>query len=312
MKADSFSRFALDQLSGLEGVSCRAMFGGHGLYCDRRFFGILWRGRLFLKVDERSRPDFVQAGMSPFTPGGGRTMESYYEAPADVLEDRERLTAWARRAVAAGSSSPSLPRPQAERRRGEVFAVHPATAGRWEDLVALFGPRGACAGCWCMYWRVPRSQYQRNSGAGNRRGLRRLIAGGSEPGLIGYVDGEPAAWCALAPRAEYSGLARSRVLAPVDDRPVWSITCFFVARRHRRKGLTVRLLREAVRHAARRGARVMEGYPVEPARGTVPDVFAWTGLSAAFRRAGFTEVARRSATRPIMRRALRPRDGKER
>jgi GNAT superfamily N-acetyltransferase len=114
-------------------------------------------------------------------------------------------------------------------------------------------------------------------------------------------------WCAVAPRAAYGGLARSRVLKPVDEEPVWSVTCFYVARDHRRRGITVGLLGAAAELAAKRGAKLIEGYPVEPKGGESPDAWVYTGLAGAFRKAGFREVARRSPTRPIMRRALRRR-----
>jgi GNAT superfamily N-acetyltransferase len=181
---------------------------------------------------------------------------------------------------------------------------HPATPDRWRDLEKLFGPRGACAGCWCMWARLPRAQFHAGMGAANRRALRRVVGSGEPPGILAYVDGEPAGWCGLGPRADFRRLETSKVMAPVDDRPAWSVVCFFVARPHRRKGLSVRLLREAVRHAAARGATIVEGYPTE-AHAKASDAFVWTGLASAFERAGFREVARRSRTRPIMRRVIR-------
>jgi GNAT superfamily N-acetyltransferase len=191
--------------------------------------------------------------------------------------------------------------------------VHPLTPDRWDDVVELFGPRGACAGCWCMYWRMPASEWnarRAGGGAANRDALRRVVARGA-PGLVAYVDGVPAGWCALAPRADYVRLANSRVLAPVDEAPVWSVPCFFVARPFRRRGLTVNLLRAASAEAARRGARAIEGYPVDAGGGRAPDVFVYTGLPGAFEAAGFREVARRSKTRPIYRKVLRaPRAGR--
>jgi GNAT superfamily N-acetyltransferase len=108
-------------------------------------------------------------------------------------------------------------------------------------------------------------------------------------------------WCALAPRATYVRLGTSRNLKPVDEQPVWSVSCFFVARPYRRRGVTVQLLRAAVKHARSRGARIVEGYPIEPGDGNVPAAFAWTGFVPAFREAGFDEVARRSPRQPIMR-----------
>jgi GNAT superfamily N-acetyltransferase len=186
-----------------------------------------------------------------------------------------------------------------------AIRVHPVTPERWPDVEALFGPRGACAGCWCMWWRVRRSEWSKGKGDGNRRALRSLVRRGEPTGLLAYAGEEPVGWAALAPREAYPGLERSRTLQRVDDRPVWSVTCFFVARAHRRRGVTVKLLEAAVRHARARGAECIEGYPIEPKKGSVPDVWVFTGLAAAFRKAGFREVARRSETRPIMRRTLR-------
>src|SRR3712207_1634171 len=157
---------------------------------------------------------------------------------------------------------------------------------RWEDLERLFGERGACGGCWCMWWRLRRSEYDRQKGEGNRRSLRALVEAGEPVGILAYLAGEPVGWCAVAPRRSYPGLARSRILAPVegedggdgDGEAVWSVTCLFVARPYRRRGLTARLLEAAVAHARDRGARVVEGYPVEPRQPAMPPVFAATGI----------------------------------
>jgi GNAT superfamily N-acetyltransferase len=191
--------------------------------------------------------------------------------------------------------------------------IHPLTAARWADFETLFGARGACGGCWCMWWRLARAHWNRGKGEGNKRALRRIVAAAARPaaapGLIAYAAGEPVGWCAVAPRAMYPVLERSRTLARLDDEPVWSVTCLFVARPWRRRGVTVALLRAAADHARRCGARIVEGYPVEPRSGAMPDAFAWTGLVSAFLRAGFAEVARRSATRPIVRRTVSARRG---
>ena len=190
-------------------------------------------------------------------------------------------------------------------KRAPALAFHPATAERWPDVERLFGQRGACAGCWCMFWRLPRKDWTAGKGEGNRRALRKLVRSGAEPGVLAYQDGEPIGWCAAAPRADYPALARSRVLAPVDDRHVWSVACLFVARPHRRRGVSARLLEAAVEHAGRHGVTLVEGYPTVPSTDRAPDAFLWTGTAAAFERAGFREVARRSPTRPIVRRKAR-------
>ena len=183
-----------------------------------------------------------------------------------------------------------------------ALTVHPLTPYGWPDLESLFGPRGATGGCWCMYWRLPRSQFDYLKGDGNRDAFREIVAGAERPpGLLAYRGAVPVGWCAIAPRDEYTTLERSRVLMRVDDAPVWSITCFFVARASRRQGVTSVLIDAAIAFAAEHGARIVEAYPIDPRKPEVPPVFAWTGLASAFERAGFSEVARRSETRPIMR-----------
>lgn len=181
---------------------------------------------------------------------------------------------------------------------------HPLTPDRWSDFERLFGPRGACGGCWCMHARRSSRDFAANKGDGNRRAFRRIVQAGPPPGILAYAGDRAVGWCAIAPRREFVRLATSRVLAPVDDQPVWSVPCFFVAREWRRRGLSARLLRAALSYARSRGARIVEGYPIEPYADNVPAPFAWVGLPATFRAAGFHEVARRSKARPIMRRTL--------
>ena len=183
----------------------------------------------------------------------------------------------------------------------ETFDIHSVTPERWEDLEELFGPRGATGGCWCMYWRLKRSEYELLKGEGNHQLMKSIVDSGEVPGLLAYVDGKPAGWCSIAPRENFTTLARSRILKPVDDQPVWSVVCFFIAKTYRRQGLSVRLLETAVRFARDHGAKIVEGYPSDTAEGGSPDVFVYTGLASAFEHAGFREVLRRSPTRPIMR-----------
>ena len=185
------------------------------------------------------------------------------------------------------------------------LAFHPLTGERWPDLEELFGQRGACGGCWCMWWRLTRAEFEKKKGTANRRAFKKIVRDGEEPGILAYAGEVPVGWCAIAPRETYPSLERSRILKPVDERPVWSITCFFIARPHRRRGVSVRLIEAAVKYARTRGAKIIEGYPVGPRKGSIPDAFAWTGVPAAFEKAGFKEVLRRSPTRPIMRRRLR-------
>jgi GNAT superfamily N-acetyltransferase len=181
------------------------------------------------------------------------------------------------------------------------LSTHPLTEERWSDLEQLFGRNGACGGCWCMWWVVPRKQFDAQKGDANKAALRGRVASGEVPGLIGYLDGAPVAWCAVQPRTCYPVLERSRSLGRVDAAPVWSIVCLFIARPFRRRGLGVQMIGQAVAHARRGGAPIVEAYPVVPKAGRMPDAFAWTGVVAAYEQAGFVEVAAPSATRRIMR-----------
>lgn len=181
---------------------------------------------------------------------------------------------------------------------------HPLTPARWADFEALFGERGACAGCWCMFSLLSRKEWEAGKGAGNREAMKSRVDSGVVPGLLAYEGGEAVGWIALAARETYPLLERSRIMAPVDDEPVWSVVCFFVDRQHRGQGLSVALLNAAAEYARQRGARILEGYPVDPDKPTAP-AFAWHGTASAFRKAGFEEVVRRSPTRPLMRRELR-------
>jgi GNAT superfamily N-acetyltransferase len=198
---------------------------------------------------------------------------------------------------------------EAEARAAVRLAFHPVTPERWIDFEKLFGPRGACGGCWCMWWRLKRSEFEKQKGAKNKRAMKKIIASGEVPGILAYADGQPVGWCAVGPRESYPVLQRSPTLKPVDDQLVWSITCFFVARPYRRRGVSRELLEAAVAYAGKRGARIIEGYPVEPKMGQLPDAFAWIGLPSTFRKVGFVEVLRRSPTRPIMRHMVGRRPG---
>lgn len=180
--------------------------------------------------------------------------------------------------------------------------IYPLTADRWPDFVRLFGDRGTGGGCWCMFWRLPtRGQYREQKGAANKEAMHALVRSGGRPGLLAYAGTEPIGWCAIAPREAYPALQRSRSRRPVDREPVWSITCLYVARPHRRQALSIALIKAAVRYVRSQGGRIVEGYPVPPKRHTTSTNYAFTGFIAAFLEAGFTEVCRRTETRPIMR-----------
>ncbi len=181
------------------------------------------------------------------------------------------------------------------------LVFHPVTPDRWQDLEKLFGPRGAIGGCWCMWWRIKRVDFEKNQGDGNHQSMRAIVDSGKVPGILAYAAGEPVAWCSVAPREDFPVLDRSPILKRVDDQQVWSIVCFYIARPFRHQGLSSRMLEAGVDFAKQNGARIVEGYPIEPKKDSAPDIYIFTGMISTFLKAGFKEVARRSKTRPIVR-----------
>jgi GNAT superfamily N-acetyltransferase len=183
--------------------------------------------------------------------------------------------------------------------------VHPLTPDRWEDLAVLFDRPGDARGCWCMYWRVRAGEFDRLWGRRARAAFQEVVAAGPPPGLLAYRDGRPVGWCAVAPRETYPRVLRSPVLRPVDESPAcWAIVCFYVERGERRGGVAAALLDAAVQLAAAGGAEAVEGYPKDTDGASRHANEMFVGSMSMFAEAGFTEAARRSPTRPIMRRQL--------
>ncbi|MCL5985149.1 MAG: GNAT family N-acetyltransferase [Actinobacteria bacterium] len=177
----------------------------------------------------------------------------------------------------------------------------PVTPKEWGDLERLFGPRGACGGCWCMWWRLTRAEFEKKKGELNRDALKKLVDSGTAPGILAYLDDQPVGWCSVGPRETYPALERSKKLKRIDYDPAWSIVCFFVAKKFRRQGITSELIKAAVDYARENGAKIVEAYPTDPPNEKYPDIFAYTGFLSTFLNAGFTEVDRRSKSRSIVR-----------
>jgi GNAT superfamily N-acetyltransferase len=191
---------------------------------------------------------------------------------------------------------------------GFAFDARPLTPDTWADLEALFDlPGGSIVrGCWCMYYRRSgKVSVSAAAGPDNKQQLCDLVSGGTVPGLVGYVDEAPAGWISLGPREEYAKLQRSRVMKPVDDAEVWSVVCTYVAKAYRGRGVQHRLLAAGVDFARSQGVRLLEAYPVDKPERSHDD-FMFFGSRSLYERAGFREVVRRSATRVVMRKTLRP------
>jgi GNAT superfamily N-acetyltransferase len=186
------------------------------------------------------------------------------------------------------------------------LTIVPLTRERLDDLATLFDQGGDPKWCWCAYFRVRGRSFSNSTAAENRSLLGELADRGPAPGLIAYRDGRAVGWVSLGPREDYERLAYSTALAPLDDRPVWSIVCFVVGRLERGQGLASVLLEAAIDHARANGATTLEAYPADTGGDRIPSATAYKGTLSMFERAGFTIVARRqlnptTPVRPIVR-----------
>lgn len=178
------------------------------------------------------------------------------------------------------------------------------TRDRWPDLVKLFGPSGGYGGCWCMYFRMRRKDWDNANAKQNKGGLKGLVDAGRPPGLLAYAGGEPAGWVSLDRRENFPHLMYSRTLKPAaNEAGVWSIVCFVVGKKFRRQGMQTALIDAAVGYARSQGARVVEAYPIEPGS-DLKSYDGYTGIRSSFLRAGFEESRRVDQRRTVMQRRL--------
>jgi GNAT superfamily N-acetyltransferase len=183
-----------------------------------------------------------------------------------------------------------------------ALKFEPVTRNNWPKLVDLFGPRGACGNCWCMYYRLGKSEYREGKvDKGNKEALQELVWNNKPVGLVAVYEGQAIAWCAFAPREDFIKLERSRVHKRIDPLPVWSIPCFFVHKDFRRQGVSVELLKGVIQYARRQKIDVIEAYPTIPTKVPLADSFGWIVLYSAFENAGFKIVDRTSKNRPMVR-----------
>jgi GNAT superfamily N-acetyltransferase len=178
-----------------------------------------------------------------------------------------------------------------------TLTIRALTSDLWPALEDLFGPSGAVGGCWCMYWRIG-TAYRKRPRAANRVAFRDVVRRGPPPGLLAFDGDVAVGWCQLTPRDALPGLDRVWRLRRVDALPVWSLSCFYVRKGYRRRGVATALIRAAVTAARRAKAPALEAYPLDGDRS--PSA-SFTGYASTFARAGFEIVARHSPERPIVR-----------
>jgi GNAT superfamily N-acetyltransferase len=177
-----------------------------------------------------------------------------------------------------------------------MLEYHPVTPDRRADLARFSEAHGKFRYCSCMRWRLTSAEYKRSTKEGRVATLDGLVAADAPVGVLAYQDGEPVGWVAVAPREKLGALERFKALARIDNEPVWSVTCFFIDSQVRRQGVTLDLLRAAVTYAISQGARIIEGYPVEPG-----NLYTYMGSPTTFRAAGFVDVTSPGRERLIMR-----------
>ena len=184
----------------------------------------------------------------------------------------------------------------------DQLTFEPLTQGNWGKFEALFGPRGACGNCWCMFYRLSAPEFREGKFEdGNKQAMKEIVEAGRPAGIMALFEGEAVAWCAFAPREDYVKLSKSRVHKPIDDKAVWSIPCMFIHKDFRNNGVSVALLKGVVAWAEENGIKIIEAYPTIPTTERLPDSFAWIGLYKSFERAGFEIVDRKSPNRPMVR-----------
>ncbi|NMR30611.1 GNAT family N-acetyltransferase [Crystallibacter degradans] len=181
------------------------------------------------------------------------------------------------------------------------------TTATWPVFEELFGPGGVQGGCWCSWFRLSSRDYASSSSVERRDFVHSRVEAGEPFGLVARVDGEPLGWVSVAPRQCHTRLERSSVVRLAEDEDqasLWTVACFYIKRDARGIGLSHRLLDAAVEHAASRGARAVEGYPVDTAGGKTPPQDLYYGTLKVFLGAGFKLVERRGQRRALVRKAL--------
>jgi GNAT superfamily N-acetyltransferase len=171
-----------------------------------------------------------------------------------------------------------------------VATVIPADAARLDDVVAVLN-----TACLCQYWRLSSGEYSRSSHETRLAALRAQLEERPAPGMLAYVEGEPAGWVGFGPRARVERLVRSRTIPAVDDVPVWAVYCFTVRVGYRRQGLAQALLEGLIEYARAEGAPGLEAYPVDTAGRRIHGTAAYVGTAGMFERAGFRHVVETDA-----------------
>ena len=175
------------------------------------------------------------------------------------------------------------------------------SASNWKQFEILMGEKGGCGNCWCMFFRLPYKDFQANKPDGNKKLMKQFVNKGMPQGLIASINNDPVGWIAMAPREDYMKIGNSRVFKRIDDKQIWSITCFFIKKEFRHKGLSQQLIKGAVDFAKKKKIKTLEAYPAIPYSEKVPPPFLWVGVLSSFIKNGFKIVQQNSKSRAMVR-----------
>jgi GNAT superfamily N-acetyltransferase len=281
-------------------VSAPSVVRARAIYADLAVTSVTWIDRATKIKPVRPPATTPTKVKKPCQSGNALASMSRQSKEVDTISDMPR-SGPKRPDLGAGPSSTST----------TDLEIEPLTPGRFQDLAALFEEGGDPKWCWCVFFRFRGRDWTNSTADDNRAALKVLTDRALAPGLVAYRGDRAVGWVSLGPREDYERLVYSKVLAPVDDTPVWSIVCFVVSRTARGQGVAAGLLTGAIDFAREHGATMLEAYPVDTGAARVPAANAFGGPMAMFEKAGFLVVERRqwnasTPVRLIVRMSLEP------
>lgn len=182
-----------------------------------------------------------------------------------------------------------------------MLEFKPLSPVNWTQYESLMGEKGGCGGCWCMTFRLPKKEFEANKYDGNKQLMKQLVDSGKPAGLIATKNNEPVGWIAFAPREHYLKIEKSRAFTRIDEKAVWSVTCFFVKKEYRHKGFSKLLIKGVIDYARQHHIKTLEAYPAIPYSPKVSPPFLWVGILSAFTDNGFTIVQQNGKSRAMVR-----------
>ena len=179
--------------------------------------------------------------------------------------------------------------------------LQPLTVNNWHLFEEVMGEKGGCGGCWCMYFRMPSTEFSKDKYEGHKKRMYDLVKAAKPTGLIATYNKRAVGWIAFAPREDYIRIENSRAFKRIDDKPVWSITCFFIKKEFRKMGLSEQMVKGIVDYARKKKIKTLEAYPAIPYSDKVPPPFLWVGILSAFTKNGFEVVQQNGKSRAMVR-----------